>query len=120
MKQGSALVQAAVEHQGVVRLLSPDLRSRGAVGLISISEWQAPSTRSALGAFARRAKGHGKADRTKYGKARRSTKSYYTHWCQRLANAAAIGNAKAIVDQTTKLKAKVNGAAQAAILGAAA
>ena len=41
-------------------------------------------------------------------------------WCQRLANAAAIGNAKAIVDQTTKLKAKVNGAAQAAILGAAA
>ena len=59
-------------------------------------------------------------DRTKYGKARRSTKSYYTHWCQRLANAAAIGNAKAIVDQTTKLKAKVNGAAQAAILGAAA
>ena len=33
---------------------------------------------------------------------------------------SAIGNAKAIVDQTTKLKAKVNGAAQAAILGAAA
>ena len=51
----------------------------------------APSTRSALGAFARRAKGHGKVDRTKYGKARRSTTSFYTHWSQRLAKAAAIG-----------------------------
>ena len=77
----------------------------------------APCLCQALGAFARRAHGVNKVDRTKYGNARRS---YYPHWCQRLANAAARSAMQAVVDQTTKLKAKVNGAAQAATLGAAA
>ena len=61
--------------------------------------------------LARRTKGKGAHDRTRYGKARSSTKSYLQHHLQRVSRAAVIYDAMAIRKQITGLKQRVFGCA---------
>ena len=56
-----------------------------------------PHALAHVGYLARRAKGKGARDSTKYSKSRTGTRSYFVHHCQRLALAAKQYNAKAIL-----------------------
>ena len=56
------------------------------------------------GRLAKRATGRNATDRTKYGTARGSTKSFYTHHTQRLSKAAVIGDAASICEAITAKK----------------
>ena len=73
----------------------------------------APPTLAAAGRLARRAKGRGAVDRTIYGTARMSTKSFFVHHMQQLGKAASIGDAHAINEQAIKLRACLHGSATA-------
>jgi hypothetical protein len=55
-----------------------------------------PHLRAHIGYLAKRARGKGARDATKYGSSRTSTKSYYVHHTQQLALAAVTYDAKAI------------------------
>ena len=62
-------------------------------------------------------KGKGAHDRTRYGTARSSTKSFEAHHTQRISKAAVIYDAMAIRKQTTSLKQRVFGCAAQAAAG---
>ena len=55
-----------------------------------------PQALAHLGHLARRAKGKGARDGTKYGRARTSTKSFFVHHTQRIAAAAVVGDTRAL------------------------
>ena len=61
--------------------------------------------------------GAGAHDRTRYGTARSSTKSFEAHHTQRISKAAVIYDAMAIRKQTTSLKQRVFGCAAQAAAG---
>ena len=67
----------------------------------------APHTRAHMRYLARRSRGRGATDRTRYGATRISTKSFYTHHGQMLVKAAVVNDAlainKNIVSQRQKL-----------------
>ena len=67
--------------------------------------------------LARRAKGKGAHDRTRYGTARASTKAFVKHHTQRISKAAVIYDAMAIRKQITALKQRVFGCAAQAAAG---
>ena len=77
-------------------------------------------TRAVVERHARRAKGKGAIDRTKYGSTRVSPRSFLTHHLQQLSKAAVIFDAMAIHKQITSLKQRSCGAADAAAGGARA
>ena len=82
----------------------------------------APHTRAHMRYLARRSRGKGATDRTRYGTTRISTKSFYTHHGQMLVKAAVVYDAlainKHIVNQRQKLyHERTNGAAHAAVPG---
>ena len=78
----------------------------------------AQPTLTAYRRYAKRARGAGAVDRTKYGTTRRSTQDFFKYHTQQLATAAVVENAKAMVRALTKLKGKLLSAAPAAPLGA--
>ena len=55
-----------------------------------------------VGQLARRADGRGARDSTKYGTSRTSARSYFRHHIQRIAMAAKLGDANAILLTLTK------------------
>ena len=67
--------------------------------------------------LARRASGKGAHDRTRYGSARISTKSFLQHHLQRISKAAVIYDAMAIRKQITALKQREFGCAAQAAAG---
>ena len=76
-----------------------------------------PHAMAHLRYLARRATGAGAHDRTRYGTARSSTKSFEAHHTQRISKAAVIYDAMAIRKQTTSLKQRVFGCAAQAAAG---
>ena len=72
--------------------------------------------RKQLGTLSERAKGRNAVDRTKYGSARTSPTSYYTHHTQQISKAAVVYDAMAIRKQLLSLRQRlcVNSAAHAA------
>ena len=81
-----------------------------------------PSFRAHLHRLERRSTGKHATDRTRYGSARTSTKSFYAHHVQRISTAAVKWDAKAIRHQIVCKKQKVmraRGAAEAAVASAA-
>ena len=60
----------------------------------------------------RRAEGKGSVDRTKYGRVRRSTKSFVAHHGQQLCKAAVVGDARQIKCSVIQLKQRAFGAGQ--------
>ena len=86
-----------------VRLLL--VESTGALG---------PGTRDALWTLRQRTTARGSTDRTKYGKACSSPKSYYVHHSQQIAKAAVVFDAYAIRKAAVSLKQRVCFAAHAA------
>ena len=73
----------------------------------------APHSAAYIRRLGRRAKGRGAVDRTKYGSARSSPKSYVTHHVQQMSKAAVMYDARAIRKQVTNLKQRHLGAAGA-------
>ena len=69
--------------------------------------------------LARRSAGKQATDRTRYGLARVSTKSFYVHHMQRMSTAAVMHDARAIRHQVTCKKQKALQVAQAAVTGGA-
>ncbi len=67
----------------------------------------------AIGRLARRVKGRGGADRTRYGLARSSPRKFFTHHVQRIANAAIAGCARAMRGEVVKKKVSTIGGAHA-------
>ena len=60
----------------------------------------------------RRAAGKGSVDRTRYGRVRRSTKSFVAHHGQQLCKAAVVGDARQIKCSVIQLKQRAFGAGQ--------
>ena len=79
----------------------------------------APHTRSVVRRLSRRAEGKGATDRTKYGTARASTRSFATHHLQRMTKAAVVYDARAIRKQVIFLKQRAFGCAAVAADAAA-
>ena len=73
-----------------------------------------PSFRAHLHRLERRSTGKHATDRTRYGSARTSTKSFYAHHVQRISTAAVKWDAKAIRHQIVCKKQKAMGAKGAA------
>ena len=79
-----------------------------------------PAACAHISMLARRSRGRGATDRTRYGGTRISTKSFYVHHSQMLAKAAVVYNAKAMRKKITCLKQSIcTGAADAAGNGGA-
>ena len=66
-----------------------------------------PAACAHISMLARRSRGRGATDRTRYGGTRISTKSFYVHHSQMLAKAAVVYNAKAMRKKITCLKQSV-------------
>ena len=98
-------------HDGIVVK-----RTRTTMVLVEATGGLAWRGRKQLGGLASRAKGRGAVDRTKYGTARTSPKSFYTHHSQQISKAAVVYDAMAIRKQILSLRQRlcVNVAAQAA------
>ena len=73
-----------------------------------------PDTRAAVWALSERAKGRNAVDRTKYGQARASPRSYYVHHTQQIAKAAVLFDAAAIRKAALTTRQRVCFAANAA------
>ena len=71
----------------------------------------APHSRSALRRLARRAKTKGSQDRTRYGSARVSPRSFLTHHSQRIVKNVVMYDALNILDQVGCLKQRAHAAA---------
>ena len=67
-----------------------------------------PHTRAHMRYLARRSRGKGATDRTRYGTTRISTKSFYTHHGQILAKAAVVYDALAINKQVMSQRQKLH------------
>ena len=78
-----------------------------------------PSFRAHVARLTRRSTGKQATDRTRYGLARVSTKSFYVHHMQRMSTAAVMYDARAIRHQVTCKKQKALQVAQAAVAGGA-
>ena len=63
-----------------------------------------PAACAHISMLARRSRGRGATDRTRYGGTRISTKSFYVHHSQMLSKAAVVFDAKAILKRVTCLK----------------
>ena len=60
--------------------------------------------------LAERARAPGGADRTKYGRARGSTRSFYVHHMQRISKAAVYYDARAIRKRVVAIKQSISAA----------
>jgi glycerol-3-phosphate dehydrogenase (NAD+) len=92
-------------------------RTKTVLFLVEATGGIAPSSRRQMHMLTDRARGRGAIDRTRYGRTRFSTKSYYKHWEQRLSKAAVLLDAAAIRKQVMILRQKVLLAAHAAAGG---
>ena len=72
--------------------------------IVETSGGIAPNFLSHIGALPRRAKGRGASDRTRYGRARLSPRSYFVHHTQRISLAAVTGDAEGIQRQINYMK----------------
>ena len=90
-------------------------RSRVIPAAIESTGGMSPPLRAQMRCLEGRAKGAGASDRTKYGKTRISTRSYFKHHVQQISKAAVLGDANAIEQQIIVLKQRAMrvGAAQA-------
>ena len=68
-----------------------------------------PHALAHVGYLARRAKGKGARDGTRYGSSRSSMKSYFVHHAQRLSTAACVYDAKAMRKALGDRKQKLMG-----------
>ena len=78
----------------------------------------APHSRKHVGFLASRSKGRGAVDRTRYGRTRLSTKSFFVHHMQRMTKAAVVSDARAILKRVSVLKQQrlhLNGMADATL-----
>ena len=82
------------------------VRTRAAVVpmIIETTGALAPHSRRHCGYLHGRSKGKGAADRTRYGRTRISTKSFFVHHTQQMAKAAVMYDARAILKRVTVLK----------------
>ena len=81
--------------------------SRVLLGLYEVSGAASPEFDAFMRDTARALKeGAVTRDATRYGRSRRSAKSYYLHWKQRHARAATLGNARNMLNAVSALKAR--------------
>ena len=82
------------------------VRTRAAVVPMSVETTGAlaPHSRRHCGYLHGRSKGKGAADRTRYGRTRISTKSFFVHHTQQIAKAAVMYDARAILKRVSVLK----------------
>ena len=82
-------------------------RHRVIAAIVEASGGQTPQLRSHMGFLSRRVQGKNAIDRTKYGRTRVSTKSFYTHHQQQISKAATKYDASQIRAQITYAKQKI-------------
>ena len=72
--------------------------------IVETSGGIAPGFLAHIGALTRRARGRGAVDRTRYGKARLSPRSYFVHHTQQISLAAILGDAEGVLRQVDYMK----------------
>ena len=77
--------------------------SRVVAAIVETSGGIAPGFLAHIGALTR-ARGSGAVDRTRYGKARLSPRSYFVHHTQQISLAAILGDAEGVLRQVDYMK----------------